>query len=252
MNVNEVIAIARHRAPRRGPSTPTTTVNASQSSNDVFPSAIHLAAASEIAFDLVPALEHLAKALRRKAAGSTGRGEGRPHPPDGRRARHPRPGARRLRHPGRARRRAPLGGAAPGRRAAARRDGRGHRAQRPEGVRHGGDRRAWPRTSSLPAHRGARPLRGPGRARRAGRGQRPSAAWSPSASTRSPTTCAGWLSGPPRGLAEIHLPDLQPGSSIMPGKVNPVVPRSGAAGRRPGDRQRRRRRLRRSAGATSS
>jgi fumarate hydratase class II len=31
-------------------------------------------------------------------------------------------------------------------------------------------------------------------------------------------------SGPRAGLAEIHLPDLQPGSSIMPGKVNPVVP----------------------------
>ncbi len=34
-----------------------------------------------------------------------------------------------------------------------------------------------------------------------------------------------WMaSGPTTGLAEIHLPDLQPGSSIMPGKVNPVVP----------------------------
>jgi fumarate hydratase class II len=34
-----------------------------------------------------------------------------------------------------------------------------------------------------------------------------------------------WMgSGPRTGLAEIHLPDLQPGSSIMPGKVNPVVP----------------------------
>lgn len=34
-----------------------------------------------------------------------------------------------------------------------------------------------------------------------------------------------WMaSGPRAGLAEIHLPDLQPGSSIMPGKVNPVVP----------------------------
>jgi len=34
-----------------------------------------------------------------------------------------------------------------------------------------------------------------------------------------------WMaSGPHCGLAEIHLPDLQPGSSIMPGKVNPVVP----------------------------
>jgi fumarate hydratase class II len=31
-------------------------------------------------------------------------------------------------------------------------------------------------------------------------------------------------SGPSAGLAEIHLPELQPGSSIMPGKVNPVIP----------------------------
>jgi fumarate hydratase class II len=34
-----------------------------------------------------------------------------------------------------------------------------------------------------------------------------------------------WMgSGPTAGLGEIHLPDLQPGSSIMPGKVNPVIP----------------------------
>ena len=34
-----------------------------------------------------------------------------------------------------------------------------------------------------------------------------------------------WMaSGPNAGLAEIHIPDLQPGSSIMPGKVNPVIP----------------------------
>src|SRR6202011_5989065 len=34
-----------------------------------------------------------------------------------------------------------------------------------------------------------------------------------------------WMaSGPRTGLAEIHIPDLQPGSSIMPGKVNPVIP----------------------------
>jgi fumarate hydratase class II len=31
-------------------------------------------------------------------------------------------------------------------------------------------------------------------------------------------------SGPRTGLAEVFLPDLQPGSSIMPGKVNPVIP----------------------------
>ncbi len=34
-----------------------------------------------------------------------------------------------------------------------------------------------------------------------------------------------WMSSGPRtGIGEIHLPDLQPGSSIMPGKVNPVLP----------------------------
>ena len=33
-------------------------------------------------------------------------------------------------------------------------------------------------------------------------------------------------SGPRAGLRELRLPDLQPGSSIMPGKVNPVVPES--------------------------
>ena len=31
-------------------------------------------------------------------------------------------------------------------------------------------------------------------------------------------------SGPPAGISEIKLPELQPGSSIMPGKVNPVIP----------------------------
>ncbi len=34
-----------------------------------------------------------------------------------------------------------------------------------------------------------------------------------------------WMgSGPRAGLAELRIPDLQPGSSIMPGKVNPVIP----------------------------
>ena len=42
-------------------------VNASQSSNDVFPSAIHLAATQEIVRDLIPALEQLSGALRQKS-----------------------------------------------------------------------------------------------------------------------------------------------------------------------------------------
>jgi len=38
-----------------------------------------------------------------------------------------------------------------------------------------------------------------------------------------------WMnSGPLAGLGEIELPPLQPGSSIMPGKVNPVIPEATA------------------------
>ncbi len=48
-----------------------------------------------------------------------------------------------------------------------------------------------------------------------------------------------WMnSGPLAGVGEIALPALQPGSSIMPGKVNPVIPEAHHHGRRPGDRQR--------------
>ena len=55
-----------------------------------------------------------------------------------------------------------------------------------------------------------------------------------------------WMgSGPRAGLGEIRLPDLQPGSSIMPGKVNPGASRGDVDGLRAGDRQRRRDRVRR-------
>src|SRR3546814_5245438 len=44
-------------------------------------------------------------------------------------------------------------------------------------------------------------------------------------SVGSPDVCSSDLaSGPKTGLAEIRIPDLQPGSSIMPGKGNPVIP----------------------------
>ena len=46
-------------------------------------------------------------------------------------------------------------------------------------------------------------------------------------------------SGPRAGLGEIRLPDLQPGSSIMPGKVNPVIPEAHVMVVRAGHRQRR-------------
>ena len=66
MNMNEVVAhLASERLGRSV--SPNDEVNASQSSNDTFPSAIHLAAAIEIDRDLVPSLASLAAALREKA-----------------------------------------------------------------------------------------------------------------------------------------------------------------------------------------
>src|SRR5215210_7530992 len=66
MNTNEVLATLASE--KLGDKVhPNDHVNASQSSNDVFPSAIHLAAARDIKNDLIPALDHLAKALRKKS-----------------------------------------------------------------------------------------------------------------------------------------------------------------------------------------
>ncbi|MBX6770018.1 MAG: aspartate ammonia-lyase, partial [Actinomadura rubrobrunea] len=67
MNANEVIAtLAQERLGR--PVHPNDHVNASQSSNDVFPSSIHIAATGAVIGDLIPALRHLEGALGRKAA----------------------------------------------------------------------------------------------------------------------------------------------------------------------------------------
>src|ERR1700735_5518992 len=67
MNANEVIATLSSRALGRRVH-PNDHVNASQSSNDVFPSAIHLAATRMIKRSLLPALDHLAAVLEAKAA----------------------------------------------------------------------------------------------------------------------------------------------------------------------------------------
>jgi len=67
MNANEVIAtLASERLGR--PVHPNDHVNASQSSNDVFPTSVHVAATSAVVNELVPALEHLEASLRRKSA----------------------------------------------------------------------------------------------------------------------------------------------------------------------------------------
>src|ERR1700761_2833826 len=67
MNANEVIANLATRADPSAPAHPNDHVNMGQSSNDVFPSAVHLAALSEATNELLPALDALEGAFKAKA-----------------------------------------------------------------------------------------------------------------------------------------------------------------------------------------
>ena len=72
MNVNEVIAARANemlggKRGQKAPVHPSDYVNMSQSSNDCFPTAMHIAAVEEIAHRLIPALAHLQEALEKKA-----------------------------------------------------------------------------------------------------------------------------------------------------------------------------------------
>jgi fumarate hydratase class II len=69
MNVNEVLAaIANRRIGSDRAVHPNDHVNASQSSNDVFPTSVHVAATEAVLEQLVPALEHLAESLEARSA----------------------------------------------------------------------------------------------------------------------------------------------------------------------------------------
>ena len=96
MNANEVIATLASRALGREVH-PNDHVNASQSSNDVFPSAIALAAVRLFARELIPALKHLASVLTVKAEEFAGVVKVGPDAPDGRGAGDARAGVRRVR-----------------------------------------------------------------------------------------------------------------------------------------------------------
>ncbi len=107
MNTNEVIA---NRAieilgGKRGDKSvhPNDHVNCGQSSNDVIPTAIHLAALDAIVHQLIPALNELHAALLNKAQAVRRHSEDRPHAFAGRHAHPARAGIQRLRQPGRAR-----------------------------------------------------------------------------------------------------------------------------------------------------
>ena len=133
MNANEVIS---NRAIEmlggvmgsKKPVHPNDHVNMSQSSNDTYPTAMHIACAEEIQHRLLPALQAPAHRAGRQGHGLEGHHQDRPHPYPGRHAPHPGPGIFRLCHAGRERHRphradhAQADGAGPGRHR------RGHRA----------------------------------------------------------------------------------------------------------------------------
>ena len=106
MNLNEVIANRANemlggKLGAKAPVHPNDHVNMSQSSNDSFPTAMHIAAAIGITADLVPALEPAPPCAAKKAEGVRSYRQDRPHPHPGRNAADARPGILRLRRAGR-------------------------------------------------------------------------------------------------------------------------------------------------------
>ena len=240
MNANEVIAtLATQRsAPRSTRTTTSTPVSrATTSSRRRSTSRPPPASAS----DLMPALDHLAAALERKATEFADVVKsGRTHLMDATPG-HPRPGVRRLRGPGPATGSSgsaptlprvaelPLGGTAVG---TGINTPPGFAAQVIDEL---------DRADRAAAHRGAQPLRGAGRAGRRWSRLRASCARSPSACTKICNDLRWMGSGPRAGLGEIDLPDLQPGFEHHAGQGEPGDLRGHLDGLRAGDRQRRRR-----------
>jgi fumarate hydratase, class II len=221
MNVNEVLAhLATARLGR--PVHPNDHVNAAQSSNDTFPAALHLAAAGSMIDELLPALNHLAQSLGRKASEFADVVKaGRTHLMDatpvtlgqefGGYAAQVRNGVERLRATLPRLAELPLGGTAVG---------TGLNA--PPGFATAViDELARGTNLPLTEARNHFEAQGSRDALVEVSGQLRTVA----VSLVKICNDLRWMgSGPRAGLGEIRLPDLQPGSSIMPGKVNPVVP----------------------------
>jgi fumarate hydratase, class II len=220
MNANEVIATVAARA---GVDVhPNDHVNASQSSNDVFPTTIHLAATEALATDVVPALEYLAAALRRRAADwADVVTAGRTHLMDavpitlgqeaGAWATQAEYGAARLRDALPRLGQLPIGGTAVG---------TGLNA--PDGFGAGVVEELRAATGLDALSEAADHIEAQGA--RDGLVEASGALRTAAVSLYKIANDIRWLSSGPRtGLAELRLPDLQPGSSIMPGKVNPVI-----------------------------
>jgi fumarate hydratase class II len=225
MNANEVVATLASR--RLGVAVnPNDHVNASQSSNDVVPSAIHVAAALALQERLLPALDHLAHAIAMKAKATHGHVKtGRTHLMDAMPVRlgqalngwatQVRAAEQPLRALLPALQHLALGGTAVG-----------------TGVN--ADPRFAPRCCALLAEATGQPF-APGADRFALMGAQDVAVGVSGglktlavALTKIANDLRWMNSGPLAGLGEIELEALQPGSSIMPGKVNPVVPEATA------------------------
>jgi fumarate hydratase, class II len=217
MNANEVIASLAGEGVH-----PNDHVNMGQSSNDVFPSAVHLAALDQVSNELLPALEGLAEALAAKSEEFADVVKaGRTHLMDavpvtlgqefGGYAAQASLGAERVRGTLGRVGQIPLGGTATG-------TGLNTHPEFAERVR----RRLAADTGleiSAPADRFE------AQGNRDALGELSGALKVIAVSlTKIANDLALMGSGPRTGIAELMLPELQKGSSIMPGKVNPVIP----------------------------
>ncbi|MEY9213781.1 class II fumarate hydratase [Thermobifida halotolerans] len=220
MNTNEVVAtLATERLGE--PVHPNDHVNASQSSNDVFPSSIHIAATSALVNDLIPALRHLEAALSAKASEfATVVKSGRTHLMDatpvtlgqefGGYAAQVRYGVERLEAALPRVAELPLGGTAVG-----------TGINTPEGF-SAKVIAEIARTTGLPLTEARDHFEAQGA--RDGLVELSGQLRTIAVSFCKIANDIRWMgSGPRTGLTEVFLPDLQPGSSIMPGKVNPVL-----------------------------
>jgi fumarate hydratase class II len=221
MNMNEVLSsLASARLGSRVH--PNDHVNASQSSNDVFPTSVHIAVTGALITQLIPSLEHLAVALEAKAElWKTAVKAGRTHLMDatpvtlgqefGGYARQVRLGIERVQSSLPRVAEVPLGGTAVG-------TGINTPAGFPQLVI-----RLLAEETGLPITEARDHFEAQG-----ARDSLVEASGALRVLAVSLTKICNdlrWMgSGPNAGLGELHIPDLQPGSSIMPGKVNPVIP----------------------------
>lgn len=221
MNMNEVLA--RLATDSLGSAVhPNDHVNASQSSNDVFPTSVHLAVTGALIGDLIPSLEHLAAALDVKAELWKGAVKaGRTHLMDATPvtlgqefagyARQIRLGVARIQSAIPRVAEVPLGGTAVG-------TGINTPLGFPQRVIE-----ILAENSGLPITEAEDHFEAQG-----ARDSLVEASGALRVIAVSVTKICNdlrWMgSGPNTGLGELQIPDLQPGSSIMPGKVNPVIP----------------------------